>query len=267
MLALLPIACGGTALVAPTETPAPTATVAPPTVAPTDKPTSTPAPTDTPEPTATPVPPTRTPHPTATPTPGPGDVVFTTDFSNLDDWFSFGFSFATGDETDNYTFDTHRNALYIEVPEKDTSVYAMYGVDLGQPDVQVDVDVETVAGPNRNNISLVCRGNEDGWYEFSIHSGGLWVIYRFEYEDGFTELAEGGSTAINMQRAQNHLKIVCQGENLAFWVNDDHLTTIRDNRFAEGFVGVSVTTFDLTGAGIEFTNLVVRVPELNAAPE
>lgn len=262
ILAMLPLGCAGASLVSPTDTPEATATRVPPTatatIVPTDEP---PAPTDTPEPTATTEPPTRTPRPTATDTPGPGDVILEPDFSNLDDWLSFGFSFSTGEDTDNYTFDVRRSALYIEVPERETSIYGIYQVETGQPDVQVDVDVETVAGPNRNNISLVCRANDDGWYEFSIHSGGLWVIYRFEYAEGFIQLAEGGSTAINMQLAQNHLSITCQEDRLSFTVNDDHLITVTDDRFSEGYVGVSVTTFDLTGAGIEFSNFVVRVAE------
>jgi hypothetical protein len=54
---------------------------------------------------------------------------------------------------------------------------------------------------------------------------------------------------------------VCQGDSLSFTANDDELTTITDSHFSEGYVGVSVTTFDLTGAGIEFSNLVVRVAE------
>lgn len=267
LLALFPLACAGVSGVVPTDTPAPTSTSAPPTFTPTVAVTDTPAPTDTPEPTETPVPPTRTPRPSATPTPGPGEVLFAPDLSTLDDWFSFAFSFRTGNDTDNYTFDTQHSALYIEVPEEETSVYAIYQIETGNPDVQIDVDVETVAGPNRNNISLVCRANVDGWYEFSIHSGGLWVIYRFEYDEGYTTLAEGGSTAINMQRAANHLSIICQGESLSFTVNDDHLTTIKDNRFDEGFAGLSVTTFDLTGAGIEFSNFVVRVADTVASPK
>jgi hypothetical protein len=261
VLAMLPLACGGVSALSPTDTPAPTDTRLPPSLTPTVAATDTPEPTATPEPTDTSVPPSRTPRPTATPTPGPGEVVLAPDFSNLDDWLSFGFSFSTGEDTNNYTFDARRSALYIEVPEKETSIYGIYQVETGQPDVQVDVDVETVAGPNRNNISLICRANDEGWYEFSIHSGGLWVIYRFEYAEGFIQLAEGGSTAINMQLAQNHLSITCQGDSLSFTVNDDHLTTVTDNHFPDGFVGVSVTTFDLTGAGIEFSNFEVRVAE------
>ncbi len=242
-----PTATLPTATALPTVTPLPTAS-------PALAPTATQAP-----PSATPISLTATPAPTATP--GPGDVIFEANFNELDDWSQFGFNFRTGKETNNYTIETRGQKLYIEVPERNTTVQALYKAGIGQSDVQIDVDVEAVAGPNTNHASVICRSNDKGWYEFSITSGGLWFIYKFEYANNdFSTLANGASTAINMQKAKNHLTVVCQGDELSFYANDVKLDSARDSQFADGSVGVVASSFYISGSGVEFENLMVTIP-------
>ncbi len=205
--------------------------------------------------------PTKTPEagttvePTGAPPPEPGDVIYLTDFDDLNDWTTI---FALP-ETDEYTADINRGKLYIQVDVRDTTVYAFYDLAFDQSDVQIDAAVETVAGPNRNNVSLVCRATGDGWYEFSMNSGGLWVIWRYD-DNGFKSLKEGATTAINLQKAENHLTAVCEGETLTLIVNDQEVGSVTDDTFVSGQVGVSVSTFDIKGAGVEFDALAVSIP-------
>jgi hypothetical protein len=246
-----------TATVAPTATatqasptatatdvpPTPTATAVPPTATPTDVP---PTPTDVP--------------PTATPTPGPGDVVF----SQAEDdcaWAPFAWEMETSEDSEAYVFEEADNRLFLEVNAADTVAYVECPLDLGQPDVRIDLDVENVSGPNWNNISIVCRMNADGWYEAAIDSGGYWYLYRYDGEQGWAILDSGGSTAINMQQSRNHLTLVCTGPSIGFFINDVEMTTVEDHRYDDGTIAVSVTTFDLKGAGVAFENLEVRVAE------
>lgn len=213
-----------------------------------------------PEPTQPPKP-TKTPEvkvtaePTASPPPVSGDVVYFTDFDDLSDWSNI----LALPETDQYIAEINRGKLYIQVDVRDTTVYAFYDTAFDQSDVQIDAAVETVAGPNRNNISLVCRATDDGWYEFSMNSGGLWVIWRYD-DNGFKSLKEGASTAINLQKAVNHLTAVCEGETLTLIVNDQEVGSVTDDTFVSGQVGVSVSTFDIKGAGVEFDALAVSIP-------
>ncbi len=266
-LGLLLAACGPAATSTPTLAPPPTETPVP---SDTPAPTETPIPTDTPvpptdtpvPPTETPIPPTDTPRPTATPTPGPGDIVYQTEFDDLEGWITLAFKYTDGAKVTDFTAEAQGGALYIEVPVEETSVYAVYDLDWSRADVRIEADVATVAGPNRNNIALVCRLNERGWYEFAIESSGLWQIYKYEEEgDGFTLLADGGSTAINVQRASNHIAVECRGDQLTLIVNDVEVASITNSQFTRGSFGVSVSTFDLTGAGVEFDHLVVTIPE------
>jgi hypothetical protein len=229
--------------------PSPTATAVPPTATPTAIP-----------PTATPIPPTATPQPTATPTPGPGSVILAESFEHLDGWSEFSVP-----DSSRFTFDARNDRLHVEVDGDYLTAYLFYDTDLGYADVQIDADVETIAGPNRNNISLICRSTDKGWYEFSMYSGGLWEIWKY-VDESYISLASGGSTAIHMQKAKNHLTAVCQEEKLTLYVNDVEVGSATDNQFFEGQVGVSVSTFDITGAVVEFDNFTVTLPDPDNPP-
>ncbi len=257
-LALATLACGalsggGGATETPPRPRVPTQT------AKAEAPTAEAATTEAEAPATKPPKPTKTPQPalpSPTPASGPGDVIYFTGFDDLTDWTMI----LALPETDQYTAEAQAGKLYIEVDVSDTTVYAFHDNDLGQADVQIDADVETVAGPNRNNISLVCRATDAGWYEFSMNSGGFWFIWRYD-NNGFTSLQEGGTTAINLQKAKNHLTAVCQGDTLTLYINDVEVGSASDDQFTEGQVGVSVSTFDIKGAGVEFDYVAVSVPK------
>jgi S1-C subfamily serine protease len=186
---------------------------------------------------------------------GSGSYFFSTEFDNADNWYTFAVP-----KTDNYQASVDHSTLYLEADDKSSTVYALYDLDLQPSDVRLDAAVETVAGPNRNNISLVCRATDAGWYEFSMNSGGYWYIYKYENGD-YALLNSGASTAINLQKAKNELIATCIGTKLSFYVNGVEMGSATDNRFkGGGQVGISVSTFDIPGAGVEFDSFVASVP-------
>lgn len=184
-----------------------------------------------------------------------GEYFLSTEFDDTAGWYTFAVP-----DSDNYEANVDSSLLYVQVDETNSTVYALYDMDLETTDVRVDAAVETVSGPNRNNISLVCRATEDGWYEFSMNSGGYWYIWK--YEGGNYELLnQGASYVINLQRAKNELTATCIDTDLTFYVNGSELGSARDNRFKNGGqVGISVSTFDIPGAGVEFDWFAATVP-------
>jgi hypothetical protein len=116
-----------------------------------------------------------------------------------------------------------------------------------------------VAGPNTNNVSLVCRYGAEGWYEGAITSGGYWYIYKFTSLGGYEQLATGGSLAINLKRATNQLSMTCAGEAVTLQVNGVALGSVVDDQLPNGGFGISVSTFDIGGAGVLFEGLEVTV--------
>jgi hypothetical protein len=94
-----------------------------------------------------------------------------------------------------------------------------------------------------------------------LNSGGYWFIWRYEAGD-YKMLASGGSKIINLQKAENKLSALCQGDQLSLFINDSQVGTISDEQFIEwGEVGVSVSTFEIPGAGVEFYWFAASVPE------
>lgn len=184
-----------------------------------------------------------------------GDYFMSTEFDDTENWYTFAVP-----DTDDYTANVDNSTLYLQLDETNTTVYALYDMDLESGDVRIDSAVETVSGPNRNNISLVCRATDEGWYEFSMNSGGYWYIWKYE-NSSYELLNQGASYVINLQRAKNELTATCVGTDLTFYVNGSKIGSTTDNRFKNGGqVGVSVSTFDIPGAGVEFDWFAATVP-------
>jgi S1-C subfamily serine protease len=184
----------------------------------------------------------------------PGERILSAEFSNIDNWYTFALP-----GTDRYNYRVDDSRLYIQNNQKDTTVYALHKLPL-RADVRVEAAVETVEGPNRNNISLICRATEQGWYEFSMNSGGYWFIWRYENSD-YRMLNSGASLKINMMKAANVIMATCVGDTMSFFVNDSLVGYAEDpNPLGEGQVGVSVSTFDIPGAGVEFDWFRASVP-------
>ncbi len=183
-----------------------------------------------------------------------GDAFVSTEFDDTENWYTFAIP-----ETDEYEASYENSRVYIQLEPTNTTVYMVYN-EFVPADVRVDAIVETVYGTNRNNISLLCRASDRGWYEFSMNSGGYWFIWKYDNEE-YTELARGASKAINMQKAQNELTATCIGTELTFYVNQTEMGSVNDNRFKDsGQVGVSVSTFDTPSVGVEFDWFIASVP-------
>jgi len=257
LVSLLLAGCAGQAqaptptLDPPTATVLPSATPIPATATATN--TATPVP-----PTATKVPPTATPKPTNTATPGPGDVVYHTDFNNFTGWRAFPLQ-----TNGKLLTEIQGGQLDVKIQSRDTYAYIL---NISQSNSSSDMAVETLAqrgnGTNRNNVTVVCRASEKGWYEFTITSGGLYNIIRFDADPiNWTLLASGGSAAIQMQDKPNKITAICQGDTLTLVVNDQTLATANDSRYLYGTgFGLSVSTFDIGNVTVDFDYVTVSLP-------
>ena len=114
---------------------------------------------------------------------------------------------------------------------------------------------------NTNNISLLCRVSDEGWYEFSVANNGLWWIWAYDqYDDHYTSLASGGSTAVNMGKGINEFTIKCFGETLSLYINgvETHVMTEKNFAFRDGQVGIGVSSFDVLPIKVEFDWIAIN---------
>ena len=73
-------------------------------------------------------------------------------------------------------------------------------------------------------------------------------------------IGNGGSNAINLQFAVNELALDCIGNEITLWANGSEVGSVTNNRFSEGQVGVSVSSFDLPGVEVEIDDFFVTWP-------
>lgn len=240
---------------------------------PTSTPTYTPLPSNTPSPivpsktpvppTSTPIPPTETftpvPSPTFTSTPKSGDVVYFTNFQDLDQWYLF-----TNFAESTYQFEYRSNGLFIVVPESDDWLLAYNPIGMEFPDVRIEAQVELIGGTNYTYIELVCRSTEDGEYVFYLDTGGYWQIGKFDWNASpnftYQQLGYGGTTVINVAKAANSMVAVCHGDNLSLFINDVLVGSATDDTFPIGEFGIGVETFDYPYAEVMFYELTVSIP-------
>jgi hypothetical protein len=248
---------------APSEKPTrrPTATEAAATKVPTKRPEITlRPPTDIPEP-------TKENAVTATEAPQAGDLgnpdasasgeaYFVSEFNSADNWHLLSVPETNSSKYQAYT---EGGFLYLEIQPKGVTLYSFYDLVLNNPDVLIETYAQKVAGPNTNNLSLICRRSDAGWYEFSMTSGGYWYIWLYNNKK-YSILTKGASTAIQMQGRPNQIQATCLGKTLTFSINGVQVGSVIDRTFlGGGQVGVSIYA-EYPGLGVEFDWFRATVP-------
>jgi 3-keto-disaccharide hydrolase len=130
-------------------------------------------------------------------------------------------------------------------------------------DVDMEVDAAQVSGPDNNNngYGLMCRAqdNGDGYY-LLISGDGLSSILISE-NDNYTSLVDWQDTsAVKQGNASNHLRAVCNGDELTLYVNGQKVADVHDSTYTHGDVALTATSYETDSTEVHFDNLVVRSP-------
>jgi len=209
-------------------------------------------PTSVPAPTATPVPEPTSPPPTPAP-----QRFFTEEFDgNFDGWLYFYFA----DDESGFDVAPQDGRLVFDIQDEYNWVYVYYDAQT-YDDVRIEVEANN-RGYNNNNVSLICRYSDAGWYEFNIANNGLYWIYLYDENSdaGFKELANGGSNKIHSGKETNQYAAVCNGKKLTLYINGVKTRTIEDGTLDEGKVGVSVSSFDVVPINVEIEWFKIMAP-------
>lgn len=150
---------------------------------------------------------------------------------------------------------------FFEVRKEKFIIWETPGKSFG--DVAIQVDSEVVAGDQDTDHGVICRYQDsDNFYILMVTAQGEAAIRK--QEGGEFYLISGDewlvSDVINPGLASNSLEAVCEGDNLALYVNGILLLETTDNSFAEGDVGLAAGTFGAAGVRVEFDNFVVTEP-------
>jgi hypothetical protein len=196
--------------------------------------------------------------PLSTPAPRSA-VLYSDDFSDPESgWYEGSF----GDREYRY----EKGEYVILVKKNDLAAWAAGPTDRFA-DFSLEADVRLVEGPEIAERGLVFRLREEGnFYFFRINGYGQYIVSKNvngEWQ-GIAGMEMGlvPSPYIKTGSATNRLRVVCQGPQIALYVNDHYLTTVSDDSFSDGKIGlVAVTVQYPEPVRVAFDNLVVSMAE------
>ena len=217
-------------------------------------------PTSTPEPTEAPA--TEAPTEVAAPTESAPQAkdFFTEEFEadyNPDDWDNF--TLGSGDDSD-LVIKQEEDHLLFDLGDEDLYVYYIYN-PYTYDNVSIKLNAEN-RGRNNNNVSLVCRMNDDGsqWYEFSVESGGVWYLYAVDGK--YNIIDNGGTNALKQGKELNEYQMVCNDNEITLYVNGTKIKTVKDNTygFNEGMVGFNISSLNVLPITVEVKSFEIAQP-------
>lgn len=227
---------------------------------PTSKPNLNPAPTSTSAPAAT-AKPTEPPAPAA-------QQFFTEEFDGGSDWTYFVVDGATSTITEednpNMAVLFENGLLTFDLQDEGLWVYSVYQ-SFEYDNVRMDARVVN-RGVNNNNVSLICRLTDTGWYEFNIANNGLyWMLVASVDSDNrvaYDLIYNGGSNKIKSGKETNEYTAVCNGNELSLFINGEEARTVTESKYnlTNGLISASVSSFDTLPVTVDFEWIKISEP-------
>ncbi len=144
----------------------------------------------------------------------------------------------------------------------DTPNLVIWGSSATAPDLanfEAEVDARASDGPLDNSFGLVVRYRDNptkSLYLFRISSDGYYQVVKLD-NNMLSPLTDWNPSDAILQGlgVTNHLRVVCDGPNMSFYVNGTHLVDVTDDSFPVGRLGLAVGSYDEGGVLVYFDNL------------
>jgi hypothetical protein len=196
----------------------------------------------------------------------PSSPYFKEEFNSdvLGDWSYFIFTGDSKSDKNKAKYSIENGRLVFDLNDNYLYSYLIYDKQ-SYEDVRVEVSADN-RGKNNNNVSLICRYSEDGWYEFNIASNGLFNIFAYDatgaVHKGYNAIYSDGSNAIKMGKETNVYVAVCSGKNLSLYINGEESASITESKygFNRGNVGVSISSFNVYPIIVELEYFDIQEP-------
>jgi hypothetical protein len=207
---------------------------------------------------ASPIPPSIPPQTTS--------QFFKEDFTSdvLANWTNFVSIGDTKSDSNKAKVSVENGKLVFDLTDNYLYSYLIYDKNT-YGDVRVEVSADN-RGKNNNNVSLICRYTDDGWYEFNIANNGLFNILAYDAKGrvhkGYNALVTDGSNAIKMGMETNVYVIECKGNTLKLFINGEESASFNDKKygFSDGKVGISVSSFNVYPIIVEVDYFDIQQP-------
>lgn len=193
---------------------------------------------------------------------------FTEEFDHNDNWTYYVVdgtnSTITDQDNPKMSVQTDQSLLAFDLNDKNLWVYVTYD-PYEYENVRIDAKVIN-RGVNNNNVSLICRHTDTGWYEFNIANNGLYWIYATQVDGSgkvsYYSIYNGGSNAIKAGKETNEYTAICKDKTLSLFINGKEARTVTDKKYTltSGKIGVSVSSFDTLPVNVDFDSVKISEP-------
>jgi len=213
--------------------------------------------------------PTFTLTPTQTITPSPtASMFFTEEFNQpLNEFWTLHIYGPNKDLISKVKTQVNEGNLEVEITREDIYAYYFFN-QFSYTDVRLDMRAEN-RGRRTNNISLICRKSDDGWYEFSVGSDAAWYLFYANVSKNksnalYKLVANGAALALKQGNDTNEYTMICEGESITLMVNGTELkgSPIRETiyKLKKGSVGMNVSSLNVVPVIVDFDWLKISLP-------
>jgi hypothetical protein len=135
---------------------------------------------------------------------------------------------------------------------------------LGWPsdDFTLEGEAVPISGPEFNGYGLVYRAQDEArYYAFAVGSDGYYAVLRAAGDEETVLVEWQQFPHIRRGEQANRLRVTCGGPTCRFYVNDEYATTVEDDAWLAGDVGLWVRSFGDETVVVEFLDLHAWVKE------
>jgi hypothetical protein len=186
---------------------------------------------------------------------------FTEEFDSDPGWNFFVIGPGADANEDKATYEFDSSLMVFNIDAKQLYAYYIYNQQ-SYEDVRVDIHFDN-RGVNSQNVSLICRASDEGWYELSIGSDGMWYLYAVS-NNKYNLVQSGGSTAIKQGKAVNEYGMACEGNKISVFINgvEPKNTPVTDKKYVlrRGGVGFNVSSLNSIPVKVEIDWFKVSQP-------
>jgi len=139
---------------------------------------------------------------------------------------------------------------------------------LGHPgsDFTLEGEATPLSGPDSgfNGYGLIYRAQDDArYYAFAVGSDGYYAVLRVEGDEETPLVDWQQFPHVRRGQRANQLRVACAGATCHFTINDEYATTVEDDTWLAGEVGLWVRGFGDGDVAVQFLN--VRAWEENGS--
>lgn len=126
------------------------------------------------------------------------------------------------------------------------------------------VDLSILQGPSEAEQGLVYRmkknGEEYSYYLYEISNNQQYSVW-YRDANGWEEIIPWTSSDLIRNNGTNRLALIAQGSRMVFFINDQFLAEVADDKLSSGKLGLSVGLDENGQSGLwQFDNLEIRLP-------